>query len=274
MEIIFKKNEAEINESVAKGLLIVFSCTLIITLLCWFGIFDIYASMIIIFMIVSFITLVVPAFLIIKMHIYHSFIKYYVVAGLSIMAGITYVLFTFQAVLVFIVPVLLAAFYLDKRLLYFSGLLTIIVLFISHIITGFYMFQPWLEPFIGMNNIIRYGALPRSLQYCGCFFLVFFMMDRYKKLILHFLLESDLNVTNDIDFELKKEYDCLLEKLTEREKEIFLLMIGGYTNIQIANKLYLSNGTVKNYISVIYEKIETRDRNALILKYNCFLKNV
>jgi len=29
---------------------------------------------------------------------------------------------------------------------------------------------------------------------------------------------------------------------------------------------------VKNYISVIYEKIETKERNALILKYSRFVK--
>ena len=45
MELILRKNEAEINESVAKGLLIVFSCVLLTVLLCWVGIFDIRISM-------------------------------------------------------------------------------------------------------------------------------------------------------------------------------------------------------------------------------------
>ena len=54
--------------------------------------------------------------------------------------------------------------------------------------------------------------------------------------------------------------------------KVELLMISGYTNMQIADKLCLSNGTIKNYISVIYEKLGTKERNALILKYSRFSK--
>ena len=43
----------------------------------------------------------------------------------------------------------------------------------------------------------------------------------------------------------------------------------GYTNMQIADKLCLSNGTVKNYISTIYEKLGTKERNSLIHPKYC-----
>lgn len=59
-------------------------------------------------------------------------------------------------------------------------------------------------------------------------------------------------------------------ELTERERSVFILMISGYTNMQIADKLCLSNGTIKNYVSVIYEKLGTKERNTLILKYSRF----
>ena len=178
MELILRKNEAEINESVAKGLLIVFSCVLLTVLLCWVGIFDIRISMTIIILGVSIIALIIPSVLILKFRVYHMIMKYYIVAALAVMAGTAYVLFTFQAVIVFIVPTIIAAFYLDRKLLLFSGALTVVALFVSHIITGFYMFMPWLEPFEGILDIMRYGALPRCLQYCGCFLLILFMMER------------------------------------------------------------------------------------------------
>lgn len=92
-----RKNEAEINESVAKGRLIVFACLFLTVLLCWVR--------------------------------------------------------------------------------------TVYVLFISHWITGIYMFIPWLEPFQSMSDIMRYGAL------------------------------------------------------TERERAVLLLMIGGYTNMQFRENL-------------------------------------
>ncbi|MBB3112237.1 DNA-binding NarL/FixJ family response regulator [Paenibacillus phyllosphaerae] len=52
--------------------------------------------------------------------------------------------------------------------------------------------------------------------------------------------------------------------LTERERKIILLMIEGYTNKQISVTLFMSEGTVRNYISVIYNKIGTNDRKAAI----------
>ncbi|SHJ28321.1 two component transcriptional regulator, LuxR family [Dethiosulfatibacter aminovorans DSM 17477] len=49
-------------------------------------------------------------------------------------------------------------------------------------------------------------------------------------------------------------------ELTNREKEIGLLLAEGLTNSEISQKLYLSNGTVKNYISSIYSKFNTSNR--------------
>ena len=72
--------------------------------------------------------------------------------------------------------------------------------------------------------------------------------------------------------EEEKAFQAILQGLTEREKSVFVLMIGGYTNLQIADRLCLSNGTVKNYISIIYEKIGTKERNALIMKYSRFVQ--
>jgi len=48
--------------------------------------------------------------------------------------------------------------------------------------------------------------------------------------------------------------------LSAREKEIALLMTRGLTNQEIAGQLHLTSGTVKNYVSVIYEKLGTNDR--------------
>ena len=46
----------------------------------------------------------------------------------------------------------------------------------------------------------------------------------------------------------------LLADMTEREKEICTLLAKGLNNRQIADELYISEGTVKNYISSIYDK--------------------
>ncbi len=56
------------------------------------------------------------------------------------------------------------------------------------------------------------------------------------------------------------------EELTGREQEICTLMVEGLTNRQIADRLYISEGTVKNYISNIYDKTGIHDRVKLIVE--------
>ena len=56
----------------------------------------------------------------------------------------------------------------------------------------------------------------------------------------------------------------LLAGMTDREKEICTLLAQGNTNKQIAGILYISEGTVKNYISSIYEKTGVHDRAKLV----------
>ncbi|MGC9089612.1 MAG: response regulator [Caldisericia bacterium] len=58
----------------------------------------------------------------------------------------------------------------------------------------------------------------------------------------------------------------LLEQLSSREKEILSLIAKGYTNQEIADKLFLSVGTVKNYVTNILQKMEVKDRTEAVIK--------
>ena len=53
---------------------------------------------------------------------------------------------------------------------------------------------------------------------------------------------------------------------TEREVSVLRLMAGGYSNKEIARAMFLAEGTVKNYVSVILEKLDTRDRTRAVRK--------
>jgi DNA-binding NarL/FixJ family response regulator len=57
----------------------------------------------------------------------------------------------------------------------------------------------------------------------------------------------------------------LFGEMTDREREIAALLAEGLTNRQIADKLYISEGTVKNYISSIYDKTGIHDRVKLVV---------
>lgn len=55
-------------------------------------------------------------------------------------------------------------------------------------------------------------------------------------------------------------------QITEREAAILRLLAGGYSNKEIARSLFLAEGTVKNHISEILDKLDARDRTRAVLK--------
>lgn len=63
----------------------------------------------------------------------------------------------------------------------------------------------------------------------------------------------------------KKPLPALPDGMTSCESEICMLLAQGFTNKQIAEALYISEGTVKNYISSIYDKTGIHDRAKLIV---------
>jgi DNA-binding NarL/FixJ family response regulator len=52
----------------------------------------------------------------------------------------------------------------------------------------------------------------------------------------------------------------LAEELSEREREVLELLAQGHTNREIARRLSLAEGTVKNYVTNILQKLGVRDR--------------
>jgi len=55
--------------------------------------------------------------------------------------------------------------------------------------------------------------------------------------------------------------------ITEKELDIITTVAEGLSNKEIASKLYLSEGTVRNSISLILEKLNLRDRTQLAVFY-------
>lgn len=64
-----------------------------------------------------------------------------------------------------------------------------------------------------------------------------------------------------------ERFDYAEYGIAEKEKSILEAVALGLSNREIARKLFLSEGTVRNYVSVILEKLHLRDRTQLAVFY-------
>ena len=76
------------------------------------------------------------------------------------------------------------------------------------------------------------------------------------------ILDNELNLKNLFNT-TKKDFNLL----TQKEIEILEQIAKGLSNKEISEKLFLSEGTVRNYISGILEKLDLRDRTQLAIYY-------
>lgn len=69
------------------------------------------------------------------------------------------------------------------------------------------------------------------------------------------------------DLMQKQKDRAYIEELNEREQRILTLVAKGLNNKEIAKDLFLSEGTVRNYLSLLLEKLQLRDRTQLAIFY-------
>ena len=65
---------------------------------------------------------------------------------------------------------------------------------------------------------------------------------------------------------IRQPDEGLAEPLSDREREILRLVAQGLTNREISDQLCLAQGTVKNYVTTILQKLGARDRTQAALR--------
>lgn len=65
----------------------------------------------------------------------------------------------------------------------------------------------------------------------------------------------------------KEEFDYEKFDISEKEQAIIEQVALGKSNREIAGELFLSEGTVRNYISLVLDKLSLRDRTQLAIFY-------
>ena len=71
----------------------------------------------------------------------------------------------------------------------------------------------------------------------------------------------------------KSDFNYTSYGISDKEKEILELVAEGKSNKEISSELFLSEGTVRNYISSLLDKLSLRDRTQLAVFYYTDIKN-
>ncbi len=76
-------------------------------------------------------------------------------------------------------------------------------------------------------------------------------------------------IVSKLPFLIHEEESIQIQNIniSERENEIICLVAKGFSNKEIADTLYLSEGTIRNYLSTILDKLGLRDRTQLAVYY-------
>lgn len=86
-----------------------------------------------------------------------------------------------------------------------------------------------------------------------------------KNITLNELLDSVLKVAAGGSL-FSTHQACTLHKMTNRENNIARSLVEGKTNKEIALEQNLSPGTVRNYLSNLFDKLDVRNRSEAVIK--------
>lgn len=126
-------------------------------------------------------------------------------------------------------------------------------------------------------NLDRYTSLALKINnrnLCEDFFsiLVCIMILRF------FFFDSEKKKASNEQAEEQLEQELINNffshyQFTQRETEIFLLLLAHKSNQEIADKLYLSIGTVKTHVHNIFIKLNVKKREQIFIQYEKFQSN-
>ncbi|WP_026885740.1 sensor histidine kinase [Clostridium beijerinckii] len=208
------KNEIETNKTVSKAMRIVLYFCFAAGFLNLIHVFDAVQNVMVKMNALLIIPLLLPTILVDIFELKKPWIKYLILTCAVISTGICYTLLTFQTVLMFVIPTILASMYFRKKQLIVVIIESVFNILIAHLLSFNFLMEPWVEPFTGLKNIMLYGAVPRILQYLCCGSLFYILCNRTSGLMLNyhkFIKDKEV-------FELEKSIALQKIKYEEREK--------------------------------------------------------
>lgn len=129
------------------------------------------------------------------------------------------------------------------------------------------VFGVWIGGILG-NTIMALGASNEALSFMGIGVMMASMLiliplnQHLSNLMIEndFIVKIEMMRAEEIS-EIKNRANALL---TEREKEVLNLLLEGYTNAVICDKLFISINTLKTHNRNIYKKLEVKNKVELV----------
>ena len=91
------------------------------------------------------------------------------------------------------------------------------------------------------------------------FILIYVFIDKYK-------LKNLLNQIKEPPKKEPEDSSSMLLELTQRQKEVYDLIVSGKTNKEIMTELFIEQSTLKSHINQIYKKLDIKNRKELMAK--------
>lgn len=128
--------------------------------------------------------------------------------------------------------------------------------------------EQWKEAKILLITTFRDDAYIHEALKIGC--RGYLLKDNFKGILPAIEAVASGNMVFDSDIVKSmstRSHFKAMEALSKRECEILELVAEGLSNKEISEQLFLSEGTVRNYISQMLTKLELRDRTQLVVYY-------
>lgn len=137
-----------------------------------------------------------------------------------------------------------------KRRILKASLILIILSFPLFILDGYWWFFQ-----------VKLQIFPRNFNFMPLFYFIWNMLSIIYSAKYYFFNETAPASISLIEIPetFLKQYE-----ITEREKEVLILILKGYSYSEISGKLFISPGTIKNYAYNIYKKTGVNNKMALM----------
>lgn len=139
------------------------------------------------------------------LHKHSKAARYFVLTLVVFMAGFLYSILSYHVIIMLVFPIVVSCLYCDRKCVWFTTLLSIPVMVVSHLIAFSLKVVPD-EPLITLKGTLIYGVVPRVIELLAIAIICISVTNKLQKLIKELIKKND---------ELYEEQEIIVSALAE-----------------------------------------------------------